>query len=211
MLVENSMVNNLRYIFSTFGDSVQEDTIKYLWNTFRKQSPESFITSNEPLLQNISVMAAVLENRGYTVVTEQPDNYESIYALSKLPVLIWTLIIHHPDKKSTLITDKNLTLHKTSQLASYINDVHLHLITRIAKSDEIYKITTYDGLTFSGRANDNLNAQILTGDTKEGTGYIQIIDCFFISSLPILEIEHHIDEWYSRTPYNYTKPKIKEM
>jgi len=209
-LVEDALIDALHFQFLTFNDSVDRDTIAYLWNAYRKQSPESFIANTEPLVQNIPVMAAVLKNKGYTVATEHPDTYESIYALSKLPLLIWTLIIHHQDKKSTFISEKDITLYKTSLLSPYAADLQLHLIINVEKSGETYKITTHDGLTFSGLANDYLNAQILSGSPEEDA-YIQITNCFFITSLPIMEVEEHLEEWFTRTPYEYVKPKIQEF
>ena len=211
-LIEGSLVDGLEYQFRTFSDSVSKDTISYIWNMCRKQLSEpSFHASTEPLIQNLPVMTAVLKIREYNVTTIQPCTYESIYALSKLPVLIWALIIHHPDKKSKFITDKNLTLEKTSILSPYEENIQLHLISMIDKSGKIFKIKMHDGITLEGVATDNLNAQVISGEQGTNSKYLQVVDCFIVTLLPILELSEHIDEWYESLPYEYKKPEIQEI
>ena len=146
-LTESALINGLEYQFRTFNDTISKDTISYLWNMYRKQLSKSFISdSTKAQIRNLHAMCAILKTRGYNVATIRPCTYESLYALSKLPLLIWTPIIHHPDKKSNIITEKRLTIEKTAILSSYANDIKLHLITIMGKTEKMYKIRMLDGV-----------------------------------------------------------------
>lgn len=211
-LTDSTLINSLEYQFRTFNDTISKDTISYLWNTYRKQlSESSFPDSTEAQILNLQVMIAILKTGGYNVATIRPCTYESIYALSKLPLLTWTLIILHPGKKSKFITEKDLTLKKTAILSLYANDIQLHLISMIDKKEKIYKIRMLDGVVLKGVANDNLNAQVLPGGEDTDSKYLQVVDCFIVTLLPILELNEHIDEWYSSIPYEHKKPEIHEI
>ena len=211
-LADSTLISGLQYQLRTFNDTISKDTITYLWKTYRKQLSESSSTdSTETQFLNLQAMTAVLKTRGYNVARISPCTYESLYALSKLPLLIWTCLIHHPDKKSKIITDKALTIEKTDLLSSYANDIKLHLISIIDKTEKIYKIKMLDGVVLEGVANDNLNAQVLSGGEDTGSKYLQVVDCFLVTLLPILELNEHIDEWYLSIPYEHKKPQIQEI
>lgn len=210
-LIENPLLDGLEYQFRAFEDTISKDTISYLWNTYRKQLSElSLPDSSVAHMVNFQAMIATLKTRGYNVATIKPCTYESIFALSKLPLLIWTPIIHHKGKKS-FITEKNLTLGKTAVLSSYANDIQLHLISMIDKAEKIYKIKMLDDVVLEGVANDNLNAQVLSVGEDTDLKYLQVVDCFIVTLLPILELSEHIDEWYESLPYEHKKPEIQEI
>lgn len=209
-LTESLVFDGLTSQLLTFKDSISHDTVAYLWKNYQNLLSESSTDTGTPTIENISALASMIKYRGYTIATQQPDTYESIYALSKLPLLIWVLIIHHKNKDS-FITDREPTFDKTALLSPYAEDMKLHLIKNIEKSNETYSVVTYDNITFSGLANDNCNAQVITGSGEASARYFQIVDCFFVSSLPLMEIEEHIAEWYTQTPYTYVKPNIRKF
>ena len=211
-LMEAPILDGLEYQFRAFEDTISKDTISYLLNTFRKQLSEpSLPDTSAAKMVNFQAMIAILETRGYNVAIIKPCTYESIFALSNLPLLIWTLIIHHPDKKSRLITEKNLAIEKTAILSPYAHDIQLHLISMIDKTEKMYKIRTLDDLVLEGVANDNLNAQVLSKGEAPDSHYLQVIDCYIVTLLPVLELNEHINEWYSSISYEHKKPEIKDV
>jgi len=211
-LVEEALVEGLVHQFRCFGDTTGKESAAYLWNMCRHTSVQSSFNANtEPLMVNIKVMACVLKNRGYTVGTIAPCTYEAIYALSKLPVLIWVLIIHHDNSPKTLLTDKNISIFDTTLLSRYADHMQLHLISSIDKSVDGYQATTHDGTTLQGLVNDKLNGQILSVEKNEAATYIQIVDCFIVTLLPFLECNEHLAEWYEPFRYMYEKPMVKEI
>lgn len=211
-LADSSLISDLEYQFRTFNDTISSDTISYLWNTYHKQLSESSSPeSNEKRIHNLQATIAILKTREYTVATIRPCTYESLYALSKLPLLIWTPVIHHAGRKSKFIAEKDLTIDKTALLSSYANNIQLHLISTIDKTEKMYKVRMLDGLVLEGIANDNLNAQVMSEGEDTDSGYLQVIDCFIVTLLPILELNEHLEEWYSSIPYEHMKPQIREI
>jgi hypothetical protein len=211
-LSKNSLLAGLQYQLHAFMDTISNDTILYLWNTYRRQltgSPSD--TGNVALIKNLQVMHAILKTRWYTMAAVSPCTYESIYALSKLPVLIWAVIIHHPDRKGGFISDKNLSLERTDLLLPFADNIRLHFIGMIDKTGNIYKITMRDGTILEGVAADHLNGQVtLTGEDADSK-YLQTADCYVVTLLPLIELNEHIDEWYSAIPYEHKKPEIREI
>ncbi len=210
-LTDSSFIEELSGIMITFGDTLAIDTITTLWYEISTHEPAPDSTVSKPSIETISVMADLLKNRGYTVATIQPDFYESLYALAKLPQLMWIAVIHYQEDKPAFITQKDVTLSHSSVLSSVAPSMQLHLIRNIIKSDNTYKIITQDGLILPGLATDQCNAQIQSGDKNSSAKYLQVVDCFFVSLLPLTEIQEHIDEWYTTTPYKYVKPEIQEL
>lgn len=211
-LTDSSLIKGLEYQFRAFNDTISKDTITYLWNAYRKQlSDHSLSRSNETSINTLRIMIAVLKTKGYNLAAIRPCTYESLYALSKLPLLIWIPIIHHPAKKSELITEKELTIDKTDLLSSYTKEIQLHLVGTIDKKEKTFKIGMLNGVMLEGIANDNLNAQILPLGNDADSQYLQVVDCFIVTLLPILELKEHINEWYGSIPYEHKKPKIEEI
>jgi hypothetical protein len=68
-----------------------------------------------------------------------------------------------------------------------------------------------DGVVLEGVANDNLNAQVLSGEEDAESQYLQVVDCLIVTLLPILELNEHIEEWYLSIPYKHKKPRIYEI
>ncbi len=203
--------NGLMSIFNTFGDSICTDTISYLWNLFNDQFSKNTNQQAEPLVSNISVMAKILKNNGYTVSRLQPPTYEGVCAISKLPVLLWTIIITYPKEKNNFILDKSLNLDSISLMSQYEDKISIHLISNITNSENSYVIRTTDGLVLHGLKTDNLNKQILPVKIDKTSQYFQVIDCLIVSSLPVVELYEHINEWYRLIPYRNIKPNIIEL
>ncbi len=210
-LSDSSCIEGLKSMLVTFGDTLNVDTLTSLWHEIKNQTSTTVSKSPKPSIEAITVMTSFLRNQGYTIATINPDSYESLFALSKLPLLMWTLIIHHQDSKPAFITKKDVALFNPSVLSDKAPDLQLHLTKNIIKSDDTYTITTLDGFTLSGLATDQCNAQILPGTRNTPAKYLQVVDCFIVSLLPPIEIQEHIDEWYSTTPYKYVKPAIKGL
>jgi hypothetical protein len=188
-----------------FGDSLSADTIAYLWDLFGKNNFTS------PPLQNFLIFTAMLEKYGYSVIALQPATYESIVALSKLPVILWLIVITYPDKSSLLISDTTISIFETGRLAGKENLISLHSINAIEKTVNMHRIITSDGRIFNGTRTDTLQGQITTIPGKNGSVYTQIIDCICISLLPQREINNHLNDWYKNIPDQYIKPRIRDF
>lgn len=190
------------------GDTLSPDSLAFLWDLFDRNKNTS---SQTAAVQNISTFAALLSGRGYSVITLQPATYESICALSKLPVLVWFVVIHYPDNKPSLISDRKLSMLQTQRLASHADAIRLHCITAIEKSVNTYEILSKDGMVFQGIPRDTLQGQIVPESPKNSSRYAQIIECLCISILPEYEIERHLDDWYGTIPQPFTKPEIRRI
>ncbi len=207
---KDTLTEGLKHLLNTFNDSIGTDKISYLWHTFNNSQPDSAqqITSSD--IKNISVITSILKSRGYCVAMLEPATYESVDALSKLPVLILTAIIHHPDNKNALINDTNLTLNSTA-LQQHIDNLQIHLIDNIKMENKTCYMTTRSGLTLQGMETDKLTSQILSIEDKTTSQYLQIVDCIIVSTLPLFELQGHLNEWYASRPYRNIKPQVKEM
>lgn len=205
-----SLKQGLQSQFEAFNDSINLDSIYYIWDMYYRHSEAD--KNNFPIadIENIIPFARVLNNQGYTTVISKPATYESIYALSKLPVLIWIALVKHSDNKY-LITDKNISLAKRSPFLKDSIPIQLHIIKSIQKTENNFHIVTNDGIILKGLATDNCNAQIHTDIAGVKAPYIQIIDFLIISTLPSIEMENHIEDWYNSLPYTFEKPNIVEL
>jgi hypothetical protein len=207
---KNTLTEGLRLLLNSFNDSIGTDTINYLWNIYSTSQSDSMQEKSASDVNNISVITDILKNRGYCVAVLEPATYESIDALSKLPVLIWAVIIHYPGNNTSLISDTNLTIHSNT-LKQYSENIQIHLIDNITKINNTYNITTRNRLSIQGLETDKLTSQILSIEEKSTSHYLQIVDCIIVSSLPLLELREHLNEWYSSIPYRNIMPQIKEI
>lgn len=207
---KNTLTIGLKDLLNSFNDSVGLDTIHFLWQSFHSGTTDSMEKKSISDIHNILAMTDILKNKGYCVAMLEPATYESIDALSKLPVLIWAIIIHHPDNKSSLISDTNLTL-QSGVLEHYEDNIQIHLIDNITKENNTYSVVTRNKLTLQGLETDKLTSQILSIEGKTNSQYLQVVDCIIISSLPLLELRGHLNEWYASIPYRNIKPIIKEV
>lgn len=190
-----------------FNDTTSIDTIKDLWYSLQGGSSPDSLHSSQTETQDVSKFAAVLTHRGYCVATLNPPTFEGIFALSKSPILLWILLIHYPANQTGFIDDNNLSVHSLVKFSRYAQYARLHLISGISINELGYRISLSDGLVFGGGANDNMRGLIFSHEPKNlPASYVQVIDCFLITALPLLEIREHIDDWYSSMPYNNLKP-----
>ena len=204
------LVDGLQSLLLSFNDSALSDTLEYLWRSYHPGPPDTAGKKDIFDIHNISTMTAILKSRGYCVALLDPATYEGIDALSKLPVLIWMIVIHHPDNQNTLVRDTNLTI-RSAALNTHADNIRLHLIDNITKENSSYTLVARDGLTLRGLETDNLSSQITAVEEKHTSQYLQIVDCIIVSSLPLLELSGHLNEWYASIPYRNIKPVIKEV
>ena len=191
-----------------FHDTLEPDSIAYLWDLVAgsKKADTEF-----SVFRNIPTFAALCTGIGYNVMTMQPVTYESVYALSKLPVLLWLVVVHYPAGKPALMSGKELSIYQTALLKKHAASIRIHCITSLEKTGDAFLAVTREGLVFNGLPNDTMQGQIVTESPDMGSHYVQVVDCLCISLLPEQELALYLDDWYRNLSYVFVKPEIHRL
>ncbi len=152
-----------------------------------------------------------LRGRGLTVARLRPGAYESLYALSGLPVLIGALVLHFPDRRFEPLDKEAPPAEMFERLVDYAPFVRFHVLAAMQHAGETYIVTTRDGIRWQGLARERLAGQVIPIDHRDTRGYGQIVGHFIFSSLPTAEIRGHIDEWYDAFPHAYVRPSVVDI
>lgn len=207
----NAVREGLVHIFRAFEDSIPADTLEDLWRASLKNHTMPVNSSAEPLIANLSVALSILRHRGVLAYFMSPETYESVYAVSSLPVLVCVLMIHYKERKIDPIDIHELESNSMNLLGRYSGEIELHILGSIQKSEKAYTITTHDGIVWHGLPTDRLNGYLFQEKTKYRSGYCQIVGHLILSRLPYFEIAGHIRERLISLPYTFKIPEIKEF
>jgi hypothetical protein len=152
-----------------------------------------------------------LRANGVSISRLRPGDYESLYALSNLPVVLGVLTMHFPDKRFEPLEAKSLPPQSLLSLTKHPERLRLHLAVSMKSAGETYIVDTKDGVSWQGLADERLAGQVITIDQPKASGYGQIVGHMVFSSLPITEIRGYLDEWYSAFPATHSPPSVERI
>lgn len=151
-----------------------------------------------------------LEQHDLYTFTLNPGTYESVYALSQLPVVVALITI--PLNKASfapLQTDR-IGSARPVELMLDGRAPQIRIVTGIERDTHGYWLQTADNLRVHGLSQDRFSGAVVPlGEETGGDEYCQIVSHIVVSALPAVELEGHFEEWYSFMPNTYRKPKIR--
>jgi hypothetical protein len=180
-----SLKKELLYISNIFTDTNLSNDLAELWKYSNKSNSKN---------DDLSIFKEVLTKQGYTFFEVNPITSESIYAISKLPTLMYLLSSDYSNA-SELKSDSTKP-----------DEQSLRLIKSIQKADNIITTKCSGNLHIESDEIEKIENKIYPISENS---YCKVTSLFVITKLPLSEISGHINEWYLNRSYKFEKPELK--
>lgn len=203
-LDEYSIKDEIIKVTNIFNDSLKIEEVNQLWTYFRYQSIIEGYSSTAPNRDNLETFRRILNDRTLNVLQLSPTSFETIFALTRLPAVVYILsenIDGDFSANSKIEGLKALPREKDNKLA-------LSMIKSISRINNGIKFNTSGSNSISGQAKDILDGNIVL---LQNDKLLKVFSIFIVSRLPKSEIEEYINEWYRNLSYEFKKPEIQDF
>ncbi|MFP4418334.1 MAG: hypothetical protein ACLFSB_13775 [Chitinispirillaceae bacterium] len=181
----------------------------YIRNQFISTLPAD---SGEPVYPSsiLRGMFEALEQHGLNTYTLDPGTFESVYALSQLPVMIGLITIPLHKREFAPMKADRIGSALPTELALEGRNPRLRIVRSIQRDAHGYWIQTTGNMRMHGLSEDRFVGTVVpVGDNAENGKYCQIVSHIVISALTSVDLEGHFEEWYGFMPHTSRKPNIR--
>ena len=198
-----SMIDELGYILKIFNDSVDQDELNSLWKYSTPKIDSSNYSSSMPNRKNILKLFSALSQKGYTIFSTEPQNMETLFALSRKPIFVEFLSIEYNSKEDIA---KNIEIKTAYDIPNTLSkELKLQYLKAIDKIDKIIRIKTSGNITVDASSLNSFSNQITISNNNK---YTKLLAAFIITKLPEAEIRASISDWYKNLSYKFNEPEF---
>jgi hypothetical protein len=190
-----------RFFLHFFGDTLDSE-LRYLLSFSDTATPD------------LRAVLSALRERGITAYTIAPATWEALYASASLPVLSCLTLQRFASNNITPLSAPQLADHPAIDLPVTGNGAQpeIQIVGAMAKPGAEYTARSMEGMRIRGLPRDPVPGLIIPPSSKgPGNDYTQVTGLFFLTQMPLPQIEHHLDEWFQRLPYTYERPEVAKL
>lgn len=203
-LDEYSLKNEIIHLLNIFNEPIKIDDVNQLWTYFKFKNASKIYSSSTPNKDNLITFKRILNEKNLNTAKLSSATFESLFALSRLPVAIYIISI---DFNKNIASNENIN-HLTDVPVELEEKLSLSIVNKAGRTESGITFSTSGDLKVSGSGKELLNGSITLLDNNK---LIKTFEIYIISQLPLGEVEEYINDWYRNLSYEYGKPEIIDL
>lgn len=187
---------------STGADSA---SVRHAWDLALRSTGPSATRNTADLL---AALQSTLDESQCAPFTLEPQTFEGVEALMALQALPVVVTIDYAPSVTPL-DPASVREGLSGALARNPEYLRLRIVATVSRDGDRCVLRFADGEETGGMPQDLLTGQVYPARTDDGRDtYHQVAAVLWLSPVPRMSVEAHLDEWYGTMGYTHERPII---